>query len=774
MFKMLALLAFLCSMLATSFAQVTLPVLILVPFFDSREGAGYDRGIELIPAARLARDEINQRSDILPGYQLQLIEATSDACGTAVPSNAISNFASEAIGLYGNTRVIGVVGLVCSTVTAAVSPIAGHDSIGLIQMSMASSPVFLDNTAYPHLWRVISTSLSEADAVVALSNAVNWSKIATVNDDSGIFFISTASAVRDRVKISGGNVTVTATVDDNPFTISNALQLIQNNGARIVFVSVTIPEASALMCGAAEAGLLWPAYVWIFHSRTLEELLSNPPCELDILLGALENVILLEVQLQQEDLEAVLVSGITFKEFRKLYTQRLSDLIEEPIYQEYANETVSDNVYANAMYDEMWAFSLALNNSQQEIESKNMSFEGYQFGNLDITNLVEKELQKLSFDGAGGTISFDTDQEAQTTVRILQVRNGTTSLLGMYDSESNQVTLYSSVEDFPLDEFEIRYALLPISVTVVGLVLSGLTFIAITSVLVLNLALSQSREIKATSPYLSIVIFVGFYCLCFGTVNLIIQTSFALSSDVFTLLCYLQFWFVFDGMIFTAGLQLLKLLRIYRIFSHFGKLGKAFSDWALLIYVIIMSMPTKIGLLLIGTVDPDFGQVTTKENPTAIPPFVQVYQTCQAHGIHFILTVIMAIYILVICGGLIWFGYKTRKIGRHQFKDTKTIIANVFVTVFFAGIALPVSFALSANRMIISSGVVDYTAQTLTIWIILGLTFPPKITAAIYNLSLKKKLCCFQSEKKDSVLPIQSTRESAVLKPSVQDVQLRL
>ena len=109
-----------------------LKLLTLVPFFDPKPEAGWDKGLEQIPMARIARDEINQREDILQGYELELIEASSDACQYSVSSKALVNFVQNAIGLNGDSNVIGVVGLACSSVTANISPVAGRKEVSLI------------------------------------------------------------------------------------------------------------------------------------------------------------------------------------------------------------------------------------------------------------------------------------------------------------------------------------------------------------------------------------------------------------------------------------------------------------------------------------------------------------------------------------------------------------------------------------------------------------------------------------------------------------------
>ena len=117
----------------------SLPVLVLLPYPDPRDDSGWDRGLELLPAARLAVKEINNNSQILSGYEIQLIERSSDAC------NALQWEPNA-------TNAIAVIGLACSTVTASISPLAGREGVDLLQMAMSISETFRDKEMYRHLW----------------------------------------------------------------------------------------------------------------------------------------------------------------------------------------------------------------------------------------------------------------------------------------------------------------------------------------------------------------------------------------------------------------------------------------------------------------------------------------------------------------------------------------------------------------------------------------------------------------------------------------------
>lgn len=84
-------------------------------------------GKELLSAAQLAVDKINTRGDILTGFNLELVEANSETCNQSLVTEAPVNFVRRVTD--GDLKIVGVVGLLCSTVTQAVSPLAGRPGI---------------------------------------------------------------------------------------------------------------------------------------------------------------------------------------------------------------------------------------------------------------------------------------------------------------------------------------------------------------------------------------------------------------------------------------------------------------------------------------------------------------------------------------------------------------------------------------------------------------------------------------------------------------------
>ena len=115
--------------LRVSMSETTLYLLNVLPYPDDRPFAGLDRGFELLSAGDLAIEQINNRSDILPGYQLELVDIESEACGISTTNTGYVNVYRHLV--QPDSLVVGMVGLFCSSITAAISPLASHPELGL-------------------------------------------------------------------------------------------------------------------------------------------------------------------------------------------------------------------------------------------------------------------------------------------------------------------------------------------------------------------------------------------------------------------------------------------------------------------------------------------------------------------------------------------------------------------------------------------------------------------------------------------------------------------
>ena len=697
----------------------TLTLLSLVPFFDSRQDAGWDRGIELLPMGRIARDEINQREDILPGYQLEVVEADSDACGYSVTRKAIVNFVSHAIGLNGTATVAGVTGLPCSTVTAMLSPLAGREEVSLIQMSMANSPALRDSSLYPHLWRTVSSSIVYVNATLALMDRFNWSTMSAIYDENGNYYYATARNLTSELrKNESRNVALDIAIDESEEYIESAIDQIKSNGSRIIFVSSTPLEAALVMCAAKQNGLISPGYQWVFHTHTLNTFLSNNDksvCTDQQMLTAMENIILLQWQLIPDDTNRIVYSGKSVKELQKLYSEELRSLSEENQYRKYASEIEFEEQqpWAYPMYDEVWAIALALNKSLPDLEEKGLTLADYHFGNKLVTQIVEDHLAALSFEGAVGHISFDRFHETVTTIKLFQVRNGTEKLIGKFSMLEGLKLFNASDVQVVDDEFEEVYIQVSLAVRVILYLTNALMFSFTTSLLILTICYRKSPVIKADSALLNSLVFIGCYLICVSSLGGSCILEVAVDKNYYyEVFCNIHIWCWSIGLCLILGTNLVKLARIYQIFNNYlTDCGFLLTNSALFVYALLLGVYPAIILLVWSIYDILEYRQDRFFDLADNPPQVEFIVDCNCRYYAAWLTAIY-LYFAFMFLMLIIFAVRTRNIKINRFKDTKKVI-------FFV-VLLTLTLVLTVSSWTILRQIDPFTRQYGLVAVILG------------------------------------------------------
>ena len=170
-----------------------LQLLNVQPYPDDGVFAGFDRGLDLVPAAHLAAEEINNRSDILAGFNLEIVDIDSEACGREIITKGLVNFYKELVSQDPSRCIVGVMGFVCSSVTNVLVPIISHQNIGYVILANSVSPAHRNNIKeYPNLFHTISSSSVINEALISLMQRFHWKRIGVVYDSVTIIYRTTA------------------------------------------------------------------------------------------------------------------------------------------------------------------------------------------------------------------------------------------------------------------------------------------------------------------------------------------------------------------------------------------------------------------------------------------------------------------------------------------------------------------------------------------------------------------------------------------------------
>ena len=643
-----------CSLLQLGAAQ-PLKVIVLVST-NSDATTPWARAEEIVPGALLAAQEVN---GYMNGFSLEVAPVLVESCNV---NDAIVQVVRELV--YTDTPVLGIAGLSCDNVNNAISSLVSRNEVSIIQLfgAVLLSPTIPKDTS--HRFSVVPNLDTHIEALVELMDSMNWRRIGVV---IGASESSTAAAdvfetvtkqsfqIEIRVQLLG----LVDQIEEHQ--IEDSLPKLTSSKAKIIVAFLSPAEASELLCKAFNMSMTWPEYAWILPELTINEMDHCNDGNIDIL-EAMENVIFFRPKFVPSNTNTTLVSKQTYQS----YVQKLASLSNN-----------SFNPFANLVYDMVWGLSLAINASLQQGNITLPATNSIGSRNQDITKRMEDLLLQINFSGASGDFKFLPDRQLKRWIEIFQVQNKSFVLIGSKCTGCN-TTLTGKIDNMiPNDTLHVVYELISIPVMATLTAVTLLCALFLTVELLLFICYWNAPEVQASSRTLSLCIFVGCYLMLIGTLAHTISSGLKTGPP----LCFTISVSATIGMDLILATVLAKTLRIAYIFARFRKTGKMWSDTHLL-GMILMIVGGKIIILIVWNTVDFYHIVYLMELKTMAGsvPYFNVYQTCHSDQLGVWLFLMFA-YSGVIGIALPVLAYKTRKIKRVNYKDTKKI--NLFIVLLF-------------------------------------------------------------------------------------------
>ena len=727
-------LCFLLSLVLSSGTSTPLPtirLLLLLPWRDNVY-SGWGPGPDLLAAARVAVAEVNNNTNVLPGYKLEVIEARQEPCGAAV-----NNVGVTSIVRYATTSPLaGIVGLFCSSSTGPLSQLIGRDGMDLISLTIANSPIFNDDISlYKHVWFFLGSGSMYAELMTAILDQFNWKRIAIVTEvENNYYFgisddmINEINKYPDKQLVLKGDV-----LGLGDYEYDEIIDNIKVKGVFVIFVTMSYPMTAKLLCLAAKNNMVWPNYAWLLiEKNSLPQIVSESNCREEEILTGLKGALLLSYKLVPDDPSSTLLSSNkTYQD----YLDRFSHT-HETVKMEYPQITTADGDFrwGALAYDQIWAYSIALHHALPELSQMNVSIEEYGIGQPDVTRVIEDQLAKLDVEGTASRIKFNEYRQVSTDIKILQIRNCTEILVGIYNSFSPDDFNITLTEDPPEDSVTPELVVLPLSVAVVIFIASTGLLMFVTLNLLSMLCLRNTRVVRATSIFLSTLMFVGCYLECLSTI-IIITTAVVHSPEyasLMTILCNVSFVTGLMGVYLIVFTMVLRLARTFRIFNHFGKLGLLWSDKSLFVIIVLFSnIPT---FLVIISVFTDQLTYTTDivYNQDQFPITATQRGWC-SFKYEFVWMILAYCPVVIAIAVLLFLAIQTRSIKRKDFKDTKKI--NIFI--FTVTSSIPLIFLvyqmLRALHLYIYSDLILGIGYLEICFLCQTILFVPKLCPVLYR-----------------------------------------
>ena len=611
---------------------------------------------DTLSSATQAASEINNCPGVLDNFSIELIPIHAS---NTDPYKALTQFYQHLV-VKDDVIKIGMVGVIDKKLGQVLLPVASHPGIDLVSLV---DPVVPLDRSYPHTFTPYPSLAYHMEAVVRILNDLQWNRIGLVYNgtyDDPVYL----RAARTFIHLVDANIDVILIDVTSNFARATGDRL-KKTGALVFLCLLPLSVSTQLISIIQPRGLKYVCILITLYGNS---------------------------HLSRVNFDNILIISNTASNHTS------STIVDQlPMCADTAKAS-SDFVYHS-----MWDLSFTLNSCQRELQL--MHSVNHSIDQLRLKESISQTL-KNKLKRSSSLINYYEDIQ-------LQIYSNYNQIVGYFNPFTNTFSINVTFNIPGLGpNITYTYIFFSPSLTYFTTAVTGLCYLFTTIVLLLFIYYRNQPEIKATSVWLSLCIFLGCYFVISGALNHFISSGENATSRAQRVsICNIETYFVSLGLDLLITTLLAKVLRIWRIFTYNGQMGNVWTDSSLLGFIGIV-IAVKIVLLAIWTIiDPN--TLTDKEEIIYVDGIASKYeivQQCESEY-YFIWLVVVFGYSAIIGLVLIGASFITRKVKQENFKDTKKITILVTSLIFIA---------LVCGTL---WGILRLIGDSITSKLVIGLTF---------------------------------------------------
>ncbi|KAJ7375512.1 Gamma-aminobutyric acid type B receptor subunit 2 [Desmophyllum pertusum] len=711
----LKLFSYLCAIHATTqgLANNQRKVLTIGGLYASGAMTTWQNGSGIVKTVNEAIRFINERSQLLPGYKLE-IEWRDTKCQLGHGVQALFKHVNEP-----PTKIM-LLGGMCS---AATRPIAECSHLmNLIQVSYGASSFYLsDKEKYPLFFRTIPPEKGHNAGRLAVLKYFKWNRIAIVTEREPYYEAAFTSLTK---LLKENDITIVADEflgESKEEEHESPIKILKDRDARVIVGLFSEEKAVEVFCQAYKQGLYGEKYVWLligWYRPRWWEIHSARASKLDC---------------KTEHVTEAFGNYIS-TEFLKIGPSSPDIIGGEKAYLTWKNKVDELGFYSGFAHDAIVAMTLALNSSAEVLARRNQSLADFTYNNTEMAQLFKNSLSKVTFPGFSGRVYFNKQGERKGVVTVSQMQDKETKILGNYTVLKDKLVLKSSKfvwkgGNIPVDQMTTVDKLLKISPGLFGFfcAVEVLGIIMAVAFLAFNICHSDHRFIKMSSPRINNVIVVGAILIYIAGILLGIDGNFV-SPDVEAIVrCRFSTWVACLGFTLGFGGMFLKTWRVHKIFLNRTK-KMVISDFQLFAMLGLFISIDLLILMVWEIVDPLYitKHYTGREeySPSTDTKYKPYYIDCTSSYTSLWLGVIYAYKGLMLAFGA-FMAWETRNVTFSALNDSRYIGISVYNVVF------PCALGMTVVNVVINRDACFAVLSVLVVFcttITLCLVFVPKIS----------------------------------------------
>ncbi len=599
--------------------NIYLLTLIPYPNPDPELNPSWDDGDNIRPALELAKDQINNSSSLLQNYTLQLVHADG---GCQIATTTAVGFVREVFHPdYRNRVITGIIGPGCSFATTVLGNLTNRTELSLVHVHGAGSPTLANRTLYQYVLGVLGSTNNYVEGFLYFMQRAGWEKVAVLYDNSRLYFLNT-----NRLLLTKTNATFLSPVSSTFIPLT----AIRDEKLRVIFVLCPLELTRQIVCLAYENRMIYENYQWVIIDQLREELIQpiefvydreTYNCSMENMLTALNKALLMSYKLTPSN-DSVIVSNTTHEEYLMYYTQYREAYNTEPLRHSDQKSSVYTH-WATYLYDAVWAWALVLDNLTKCDDSFDI---GSKYGNKKQADVIVEQFYQTRFNGMSGEIAFDRNTGfIERAVNLFQVENNDSVQLAVV--KTGKVSTIMDPMQWNSDTFPITKVNRNLAIFFAVLVLIQFFIIVIFHILTVVYHTHKRPSIKASSPKLLHISYIGTYTIAVGIFLWAFNSAAELDTRFRPYFCQILWaWCLPIGFVLTFAPVAVRTWRIYRIFEHYLNPGPLISDPVLIGGVLLFLL----GIIAIAVTWTVIDPFVLHEVPNFNSSVVKVRNECRS------------------------------------------------------------------------------------------------------------------------------------------------
>ena len=351
--------------------------------------------------------------------------------------------------------------------------------------------------------------------------------------------------------------------------------------------------------------------------------------------------------------------------------------------------------------------------------------------------MILNEFYSVEFQGMSGRISFNSSNGFINRQAILyQIVQGSEKTITSSRPEVNT--------SFP------KIIAIPDIVTVIGLphielvstfvALHCLEFVSVIAIHLFTAVYRKSKSVKASSLYLSQLVFLGLYLFIMSTLALSISNAIS-GTFASGVICQLLWDWLFPfSFTLIVGTVTVRTWRLYRIFIHYRNPGRFISTCTLVIFVLILLFVNLLIVVTRSIVDPI--QLILVYFVVENGPAKELMQDriCQSRRLKFLWIFINDGYRMILLAVMVTLILLTRNIPNKTFTTSSLrVFSYIFSMIYLLGFTTYYMFLFTSHKPNVIYGILSLTFNTMVCLIIACIILPPLIPIAKKRIKRTKR-----------------------------------